>query len=119
LFPKIHRENHSRRRVPALPDLRCQEGSSAARDSLSNHESVITMSSNQPILIPRTDIAEPSQQKKPFEITTPIAFSALTVLLLALYKWPLRWFISGAPELTFFILLGASKGRICSPSMFN
>ncbi|GAB7352528.1 hypothetical protein MBLNU459_g2922t1 [Dothideomycetes sp. NU459] len=37
-------------------------------------------------------------------------FAAVAVLLLALFKWPLRWLLSGAPLLTYSILTGASNG---------
>ena len=39
-----------------------------------------------------------------------IAFTSLATLSLASYQWPLRWLLSGTPILTFFILLGDSKG---------
>lgn len=68
------------------------------------------MSTNQPVLVPRTDIAEPSKQSKSFGITIPILFTAVVALQVALYSWPIRWLVSGVPELTFAILLGASYG---------
>lgn len=37
-------------------------------------------------------------------------FAAGVVLALLLYQWPRRWLVSGAPVLTFCILLGAQKG---------
>ncbi|QDS70590.1 hypothetical protein FKW77_000061 [Venturia effusa] len=73
------------------------------------------MPADQPILVPRTDMVEPASQKKPFTITVPIAFSTAAVLALALYKWATPWFISGAPELTSTLLLGASNGHRILP----
>lgn len=40
---------------------------------------------------------------------TPLLFAGAVTLLIALYDWARRWFISGAPFLTYFLLLGTSK----------
>ena len=52
----------------------------------------------------------PSLQQQAFTKTLPIVFSALVVLGVAKWQWPLRWLVSGAPILTFFILLGSANG---------
>lgn len=64
----------------------------------------------QPILVPRTDMAEASEQEKAFPISVPFGFGAAAALLVALYPWGTGWLISGTPALTFSILLGASQG---------
>lgn len=43
-------------------------------------------------------------------IPTEHLFAAIAIGLLALFRWPLRWFISGAPALTYSILLGSAAG---------
>lgn len=43
-------------------------------------------------------------------IPTAHLFAAASVALLALFSWPLRWFLSGAPLLTYALLLGAAQG---------
>ncbi|KAI9052140.1 hypothetical protein LZ554_003502 [Drepanopeziza brunnea f. sp. 'monogermtubi'] len=43
-------------------------------------------------------------------LKSPLLFAFITLLLSALYRWPRRWLVSGAPLLQFFILLGDSKG---------
>jgi hypothetical protein len=48
-------------------------------------------------------------------ISYPLLFSSVTVLLVALFKWPLRWFISGAPILQFTVLLGGAHGNRILP----
>lgn len=40
---------------------------------------------------------------------TPLLFAVVVTLLVALYDWPRRWLLSGAPILTYILLLGASK----------
>lgn len=40
----------------------------------------------------------------------PMIFAATTTLLFALYQWPRRWVISGAPLLQFVILQGEAYG---------
>ncbi|KAG9244091.1 hypothetical protein BJ878DRAFT_422156 [Calycina marina] len=45
----------------------------------------------------------------------PIFFASTTVFLVALFKWPIRWIISGAPILQFTILLGTSTGTRVLP----
>lgn len=40
---------------------------------------------------------------------TPVLFAGAVTLLIALYDWPRRWLLSGAPILTYTLLLGASK----------
>ena len=42
-------------------------------------------------------------------LSTPSLFAALVTLLVALYDWPRRWLLSGAPILTYVLLLGASR----------
>lgn len=46
----------------------------------------------------------------PLRSSMPMIFAATTVLLFALYQWPRRWVISGAPLLQFFILQGEAYG---------
>jgi hypothetical protein len=41
---------------------------------------------------------------------TPNVFAASTVLAVALFRWPLRWIVSGVPILVYTILLGQAKG---------
>lgn len=43
-------------------------------------------------------------------IPTEHLFAAATVVFLAVFHWPFRWLLAGAPLLTYSILLGASKG---------
>jgi hypothetical protein len=72
-----------------------------------------------PIVVPRT--RPPTKQDKidPIRrlcyVPTPIFFAAVTVLSLVMYEWPRRWLLSGAPILTFCILLGAQKGHRILP----
>lgn len=40
----------------------------------------------------------------------PHIFAGTTIASLALYQWPLRWLISGAPALTYVLLLGVVSG---------
>lgn len=42
-------------------------------------------------------------------LSTPSLFAGAVILLVAIYDWPRRWFLSGAPVLTYVLLLGASK----------
>ncbi|TVY84855.1 hypothetical protein LSUE1_G001306 [Lachnellula suecica] len=42
-------------------------------------------------------------------LSKPFLFATTTVLLCALWQWPRRWAISGAPLLQYFILLGDAK----------
>ncbi|KAF2221643.1 hypothetical protein BDZ85DRAFT_202067 [Elsinoe ampelina] len=37
-------------------------------------------------------------------------FAVIVVALLALFRWPTRWLISGAPLLTYSLLLGSARG---------
>jgi hypothetical protein len=57
-----------------------------------------------------TQLMDPAKQQRPFGISTPFLGGAGVVLLVALFEWPRRWLLSGTPVLTFFVLLGASKG---------
>ncbi|KAF2089616.1 hypothetical protein K490DRAFT_36956 [Saccharata proteae CBS 121410] len=50
-------------------------------------------------------------------ISKPFVFAAGTGLLLALQNWPWRWVLSGAPLLTYSLLLGASKGTRIFPAI--
>ncbi|KAG4438368.1 hypothetical protein IFR05_006130 [Cadophora sp. M221] len=50
-------------------------------------------------------------------LKSPLLFASLTLLLSALYAWPRRWVLSGAPLLQFFILLGDSNGYRVLPSI--
>ena len=50
-------------------------------------------------------------------LKSPFLFASLTTLLSALYCWPRRWVLSGAPLLQFFILLGDSNGYRVLPSI--
>ncbi|KAF2157458.1 hypothetical protein K461DRAFT_235699 [Myriangium duriaei CBS 260.36] len=43
-------------------------------------------------------------------IPTQHLFAAVTVALLAVFQWPLRWMLSGAPLLTYALLIGAANG---------
>ncbi|PVH80003.1 hypothetical protein DL98DRAFT_460233 [Cadophora sp. DSE1049] len=60
-----------------------------------------------------------SKRKPPIERIpkSPLLFASLTTLLSALYCWPRRWVLSGAPLLQFFILLGDSNGYRVLPSI--
>lgn len=62
------------------------------------------------ISTPRKKLPEEAKQEKAFGSTPPLLFGAVTAVLIALYSWPRRWVLSGAPLLSFCILLGASKG---------
>lgn len=42
-------------------------------------------------------------------LSTPSLFAAVVALLIALYDWPRRWLFSGAPILTYVLLLGGWK----------
>ncbi|PNS15310.1 hypothetical protein CAC42_5481 [Sphaceloma murrayae] len=44
-----------------------------------------------------------------------LLFAALAVALLALFNWPWRWLISGAPLLSYSLLLGAVQGHRVLP----
>ena len=73
-----------------------------------------------PIVIPRTNYPPRKQDKiDPIRrlcyIPTPIFFATITVLSLAKYQWPWRWLVSGAPILTFCILVGAQNGHRIMP----
>jgi len=48
-------------------------------------------------------------------IPTQHLFLAVAILLVALFSWPLRWFLAGAPLLTYSILAGAAKGHRVLP----
>ncbi|KAH7342505.1 hypothetical protein BKA65DRAFT_504235 [Rhexocercosporidium sp. MPI-PUGE-AT-0058] len=50
-------------------------------------------------------------------LKSPLLFASLTLLLSALYQWPRRWVLSGAPLLQFFILIGDSNGYRVLPSI--
>ena len=75
-----------------------------------------------PLLTPRHKLSDPSKQEKIDPIghfhallSASSLFAASSALLIALYDWPQRWVLSGAPILTYCILLGASRGyRILS-----
>ena len=58
-----------------------------------------------------------SQQERPFGISWPLLFGAFVALLLSRFNWPWKWLLSGAPILTFAILLGASRGQRILPSI--
>lgn len=49
------------------------------------------------------------------QLLLPHLFASMSVGLLALYQWPLRWFISGAPILSYVLLLGSVKGTRILP----
>ncbi|KAK4687559.1 hypothetical protein P7C73_g2569, partial [Tremellales sp. Uapishka_1] len=67
--------------------------------------------SKSTIELPREEGFDTSPQySTPISISIPLFFSAFTVVGVAAWQWPLRWVLSGTPFLTFFILLGASKG---------
>ena len=68
-----------------------------------------------PILIPRIHQSSPIKQDRPFGIFRPLQFGACVALLLALFSWPWRWLISGAPVQTLLVLLGASQGARILP----
>ncbi|KAK0125673.1 hypothetical protein ONS95_000324 [Cadophora gregata] len=59
------------------------------------------------------------RRKPPIErvLKSPLLFAALTTFLSALYYWPRRWVLSGAPLLQFFVLLGDSNGYRVLPSI--
>lgn len=56
------------------------------------------------------DLSGATPQEKNLTISAPLLFVAVTVALVSLAKWPLRWLLSGTPILTFCILLGATRG---------
>ena len=50
-------------------------------------------------------------QTKPLPgFQAPIFFASTTILLVTLFKWPIRWILSGSPLLQLTILLGSSAG---------
>ncbi|TVY17897.1 hypothetical protein LARI1_G004186 [Lachnellula arida] len=49
-------------------------------------------------------------------LSKPVLFATTTILLCALWEWPRRWFISGAPLLQYFILLGEANGYRVLPA---
>jgi len=49
-------------------------------------------------------------KKPPPGFQAPIFFASTTLLLVALFKWPIRWIISGAPLLQLTILVGSTNG---------
>jgi len=51
----------------------------------------------------------------PISAALPHVFGVVAVTTLALYQWPLRWFISGAAPLTYILLLGAASGNRVLP----
>jgi hypothetical protein len=58
-----------------------------------------------------TEILEKNEaENKSCGKSLSICFVAVTALLLSLYQWPLKWYISGTPILTICILLGSSQG---------
>lgn len=65
---------------------------------------------------PRDRIMDPSKQEKVdplrelYGLSTANCFGVATALSIALYEWPRWWLLSGAPILTYLILLAASKG---------
>ncbi|WVF65286.1 hypothetical protein IAT40_000010 [Kwoniella sp. CBS 6097] len=64
---------------------------------------------------PREELTDPTSQSPPISQRIPIIFGAAVAASVATWHWPLRWLISGTPILTFFILLGASKGHRILP----
>ena len=66
--------------------------------------------------VPREDLSDPTEQhvddplRQLFGLSTPNFFAAGVALSVPLYDFPIWWLLSGAPVLTYFILLGASKG---------
>ena len=70
-----------------------------------------------PIVIPRVKPSDATEQRKPFGISRPLFFGAFVALVSTLFSWPVRWLLSGAPILTFLLLLGASKGYHILPSI--
>ena len=49
-------------------------------------------------------------QKQPQGFQAPIFFASVTLLLVALFKWPIKWILSGAPLLQLTILFGSANG---------
>lgn len=85
-----------------------------------NNNSFAAMGHPSPIAIPRNKLSSSKQDKiDPMKrlcyIPTPIFFAASAILSLVMYQWPRRWFLSGAPILTFCILLGAQNGHRILP----
>lgn len=48
-------------------------------------------------------------------LTTAHLFAVFALTSVALFEWPLRWLLSGAPLLTYSILLGATNGHRILP----
>ncbi|WVQ92962.1 hypothetical protein IAU59_000024 [Kwoniella sp. CBS 9459] len=65
--------------------------------------------------LPRHELNDPTSQSPPIGHYVPVLFSAAVALSVATWQWPLRWLLSGTPILTFFVLLGASKGHRILP----
>lgn len=64
--------------------------------------------------------AIPTEQEKNHPTSSlrpvfPHIFAGTTVALLALYTWPFHWLVSGAPILTYVLLLGAASGHRILP----
>ncbi|GAO17316.1 uncharacterized protein UV8b_05544 [Ustilaginoidea virens] len=51
----------------------------------------------------------------PPSMTVPTLFAATAVLQAANYEWLRRWLISGAPALSFLILVGEARGQRIAP----
>jgi hypothetical protein len=65
----------------------------------------------------RRPVAEPPTLKPHtgFTNTLHYAFLASIAALTLIFSWPLRWIISGAPQLIYALLLGESKGNRILP----
>jgi hypothetical protein len=74
-----------------------------------------------PIVIPRNVFKDPAQQAKVdplFRICyvpTSIAFASFVAILVIKYAWVKAWLLSGAPVLTYIILVGVSRGSRVLP----
>jgi len=55
-------------------------------------------------------VGKADQRKPPPGFHGPVFFASTTILLVAIFEWPIRWILSGAPLLQLTILLGSSSG---------
>jgi hypothetical protein len=63
-----------------------------------------------PVLFDKARGPEPTKKTRPIGISTPLLFGAFVVSLMAGFRWPWYWLLSGAPFLTISIWLGAYNG---------
>jgi len=61
-------------------------------------------------------VSPATRQRSGIQLQYAIFFASLTALLIALFDWPLRWLISGAPLWQFLVLLGGAQGNRILPT---